>query len=98
MKYIKITWHEISVIAIITAALALRMFLSSQNWPISNSDEATIGLMAMHIQRGELPIFYYGQNYMGALEAYLGAGLFSVFGVSLFTLRLVTTLLFLLFL
>jgi len=74
------------------------MFLSSQHWPLTNSDEATLGLMSMHIQRGELPIFYYGQNYMGALEAYLGAGFFSLFGASEFTLRLVTTLLFILFL
>ena len=30
----------------------------------------------------------YGQNYMGVLEAYLGAILFHLFGVSLFSLRL----------
>lgn len=57
-----------------------------------------MGLMAMHIQHGELPIFFYGQHYMGALEAYIAAALFSLFGVSVFALRLGLILLFLCFL
>src|SRR6266480_3612888 len=36
----------------------------------------------------EHPTFYYGQNYMGTLDAYIGAGLFQGFGSSIFTLRL----------
>jgi 4-amino-4-deoxy-L-arabinose transferase-like glycosyltransferase len=56
---------------------------------LTNSDEATMGLNALHIfTRGELPIFLYGQNYMGTLEAYLGARFFLLFGPSTFALRL----------
>ena len=45
--------------------------------------------MALHIaNRGEHPIFFYGQAYMGPLEAYIGAGLFQIFGASVFALRL----------
>ena len=38
-------------------------------------DEAVVGLMAKHISEGrELPVFYYGQPYLGSLEAFLVAG------------------------
>lgn len=76
----------------------LRIFLAYNNWPQFNADEGVMGAMALHIQEGQRPIFFYGQNYMGALEAYLGAGLFSIFGPSPFSLRLGLILLFLLFL
>ena len=39
------------------------------------ADEGVVGLMAMHILEGrELPVFFYGQDYLGALEAYLESG------------------------
>ncbi|GCF10953.1 hypothetical protein KDI_45170 [Dictyobacter arantiisoli] len=57
-----------------------------------------MGIMALHIQKGEHPVFFYGQAYMGALEAYLGAGLFFLSGRSAFSLRLGLILLYLFFL
>jgi 4-amino-4-deoxy-L-arabinose transferase-like glycosyltransferase len=39
-----------------------------------------VGLMARHILQGETPVFFYGQYYMGSLEAWLLAGLFYLFG------------------
>jgi len=45
--------------------------------------------MALHINaHGEHPIFFYGQAYMGSLEAYLAAPVFRLLGASDFTLRL----------
>ena len=99
MKYLKIGIYELSAVAIIVFASFLRILLASQGWPISNSDEGTMGIMALHIAyHGEHPLFFYGQNYMGSLEAYLGAVLFHFFGASLFTLRLGVILLVALFL
>ncbi len=99
MKRVKITSHELSVIGILIFAFAVRILLASQTWPLPNSDEATIGLMALHIQHGsDAPIFFYGQHYMGSLEAYIGAVLFSILGASVFTLRLGIILLVILFL
>ncbi|BCL80567.1 hypothetical protein ccbrp13_30320 [Ktedonobacteria bacterium brp13] len=83
---------------LIACATLLRVFLAYNNWPLLNADEGVMGIMALHIQAGQHPIFFYGQNYMGALEAYLGAGLFFVFGPSPFALRLALIVLFLLFL
>ncbi len=49
---------------------AARLAIALLGYPADDSDEATMGLMALHINtRGEHPIFFYGQNYMGALEA-----------------------------
>jgi hypothetical protein len=55
-----------------------------------DSDEAIVGLMAKHaIENGRMPIFYYGQHYMGSLESLLVAGLFWLFGISTFALKFV---------
>jgi len=48
----------------------------------STFDTGTPGLMAVNILQGERPLFFYGQHYMGALESYLAAILFWIFGIS----------------
>lgn len=64
-----------------------------QNDTFMDSDEAVVGLMARHIVfRGELPVFYWGQEYMGALEAYLAAPLVLLSGGSVRGLKLVPVL------
>lgn len=99
MKYFKIGIYEIGALAIISIAAIWRLVLITQGWPLTNSDEATIGIMARHIAyNGERPIFFYGQNYMGALEAYVSAALFPIFGSSLWTVRCGLLLMFILFL
>src|SRR5690348_10356261 len=86
-------------LALILAGTAVRLAIVLLGYPADDSDEATMGLMALHIvTRGEHPIFFYGQNYMGALEAYLGAAFFRLFGVSVLSLRLSVLLLYALFL
>ncbi|HXZ04177.1 MAG TPA: hypothetical protein VEH81_05045, partial [Ktedonobacteraceae bacterium] len=91
--------HTFAAIGIIALGVFIRFLLVFQNWPHTIMDEGTMGEMALHIAySGDHPIFFYGQDYMGALEAYLAAGLFHLFGVSLFTLRLGLVFLFALFL
>ncbi len=51
-----------------------------------DSDGAIIGLMAKHILKGEVPLFFYGQGYMGTLEAFFAAPFFLLFGASPFVL------------
>lgn len=91
--------YEIGAAALIALSALLRLLLIGQGWPVTDSDESTMGLMALHIaNRGDHPVFFYGQNYMGSFEAFLGAGLFHLFGPSTFTLRLGLIVLFVLFL
>src|SRR5205807_7527416 len=81
--------YEFIAIIIIALAVCLRISLIAQGWPQTDSDEATMGLMAWHIAyHGELPVFFYGQGYIGTLEGFVGAALFHVLGPSLFSLRL----------
>ena len=99
LKHFKIGIHEICAFCLIIFATVLRIILISQGWPETNSDEGTMGLMALHITyREEHPIFFYGQGYMGSFEAYCAAVLFRLFGASLFTLRLGLIIIFALFL
>jgi len=58
-----------------------------------------MGLAALHIFTGrDYPAFFYGQNYMGTSEAYIGAVLFHALGASLLTLRIGLVLLYAIFL
>ncbi|MER7444137.1 hypothetical protein [Micromonospora avicenniae] len=80
------------------AGVGYRIALLAFDAPPTNSDEATMGLAALHIARGQdFPIWFYGQSYMGTLEAYLAAPVLAVTGPSLFGLRLVTVALYALF-
>jgi hypothetical protein len=60
-----------------------------------NADEAIVGLMARHIQAGSWPTFFYGQAYMGSLDAALAAAGFWLAGPSVLVIRVVQTLLYL---
>jgi 4-amino-4-deoxy-L-arabinose transferase-like glycosyltransferase len=59
-----------------------------------NADEAVVALMAKHILQGERPLFFYGQAYMGSLDAILVAGGFALFGTQVWVVRAVQVLLF----
>jgi 4-amino-4-deoxy-L-arabinose transferase-like glycosyltransferase len=98
-KHIRLGPYGITAGAIIVWATIFRLILTALTYPEVNSDEGTMGIEAMHIAfAGQHPIYLYGQNYMGVLEAYIAAPLFHLFGVSAFTLRLGLVLLFALFL
>lgn len=59
------------LLAIGAAALAWKVILLAMVEVPFNADEAIVGLMARHILDGERPIFFYGQAYLGSLDAYL---------------------------
>ena len=50
-------------------------------------DESITGLMALHWLRGDFQAFFWGQPYMGTLEPLLAAGVFWLFGPSIFALH-----------
>lgn len=54
--------------------------------PPLDSDVAVVGLMGMHVLDGEFSPLFWGQHYGGSLESFLAAGLFAIFGVSIYTL------------
>ncbi len=81
------------VIILLAGVLWKVWWLANDAFPF-NSDEAITGLMARHILQGESPVFFYGQAYMGSLDAFLTAGLFCLFGDSYMLIRILQILLF----
>jgi len=78
MKYTRI---YLLVLMLLGLALRLDLLIAS-NWVI-DGDEAIVGLMAQHLATGKassIPVFYYGQNYMGSLEPLMVAVLFWLTG------------------
>jgi hypothetical protein len=54
-----------------------------------DSDQAVIGLMAKQLlERRAFPMFLYGSNYIFAVEPWMAAPVFAVFGASVTTLKL----------
>jgi len=75
---------------IVLLALAYRLDYLFASHFVIDSDEAIVGLMAKHINQGQgIPVFYYGQNYMGSFEAIVAALAFRVFGMSSVVLKCV---------
>jgi 4-amino-4-deoxy-L-arabinose transferase-like glycosyltransferase len=92
--------QTVVLLTILLVGIALRLYflinyqlIDAEEHDVFLSDEAIVGIMARDIAAGRsLPVFFYGQFYLGALEAYLVAPLFAVFGVSVFALKVVPAL------
>lgn len=74
----------------------VRMFLIIHTHGVIAGDEAVTGIQAEYILRGAHPVYYYGQSYMGSLEAYIIAFIFVLAGPSVLTLRIAMILISLL--
>jgi hypothetical protein len=97
-KYIRIGPYGLAATAIITLSVLFRVILVALHFPEVNSDEGKMGIAGIHIAfEGQHPIYHYGQNYLGVLEAYIAAPIFRLFGVSDITLRTGMLILFALF-
>lgn len=81
--------------ALLLAALFVRWPLIDRGETLLHSDEAIVGLMAQDIAEGtRYPIYFYGQRYMGALEAYVIAALSPLFENPIHALRVGPALFF----
>ena len=74
----------------IVALAALAGLILFRAWPLLwwpgihfDSDQAIVGLMARHISEGRaFPLYFYGQSYMLAVEAWLAAPLMALSGAT----------------
>lgn len=78
-------------------ALTALYFILQLRWAVNwtwsfDSDEAIFGLMALHIQHGAFPFFYYGQSYIGSFSSLVLAGLNSLLGAGPSTVKLLAML------
>ncbi len=81
------------IVLLVIAGLALRLILLVEAHWRFDYDEGMVGLQVRHIVQGERPIFHPGQPYLAALESYLIAPWFVVFGSNAVTLKIVPWLL-----
>lgn len=79
----------VPLMLLLALAAAVRLALA---WKahVPTLDTAVVGQMAVDILNGDRPLFFAGQNYMGALEAYALAGVFAVLPPGCVTMTLVT--------
>ncbi|MEK6220901.1 MAG: glycosyltransferase family 39 protein [Chloroflexota bacterium] len=82
--------------ALLVAAALKVLLIITQSVPF-NGDEAIVSLMARHIIQGARPTFFYGQAYMGSLDAWLVAIGFQLFGEKIIAIRIVQSFLYLIF-
>jgi 4-amino-4-deoxy-L-arabinose transferase-like glycosyltransferase len=79
------------ILVALTAGALVRLALLAI--PRAWHDEATTGLMGLAVLRGHFPVYFFGQPFMGALDAYLAAPIYLVLGTSYATLKLLPVLL-----
>lgn len=73
---------SIAFFLIFIIGFGIRIYFAVISSQAINSDTATIGLMALHTLQGKIPLFFYGQEYMGPIESTLVAFFFLLFGIS----------------
>lgn len=79
-------WLGLAAVAVLVVARGLLFMAPGVRF---DADQAIVGLMAKHISEGRaFPVFFYGQSYLPALEAYLAAPLMWVLGPTETALKL----------
>lgn len=84
------------LLLVLLIAVIARALLLASGAVSFHADEAVVGLMGKHILQGERPTFFYGQAYMGSLDAWLVAIGFRLLGESVLTIRIVQSILYIL--
>ena len=82
------TLVALGVAALVGLAIRVGAAITFPTW----FDEATMGLMGRDVLHGQLPFFFYGQSFMGAIDGYLHAVTFAVLWESVATLRVMAIL------
>ena len=84
--------HKLLVVLLIVLGFSLRLYYFAS--PLGRSsevtvDEAVYGIQAIRIMNGDRPVFYPAQDYTGSFSAYISAAVFSIFGVTVWGLKIV---------
>ncbi|HLZ25651.1 MAG TPA: hypothetical protein VKQ30_26295 [Ktedonobacterales bacterium] len=74
-------------ICLLVAILA-RVWLIVHTQGVIAGDEAIVGIQSEHILRGEHPVYYYAQPYLGSFQAYIIALIFLITGPQVWAMRI----------
>lgn len=83
------TGPMIFLVGALIAGIGLKLVILAFQAVPFNADEAVVALMGRHILQGELPLFFYGQAYMGSLDAFFVAAMFKLIGYQVWGIRAV---------
>jgi hypothetical protein len=79
---------RVAVLVCVALLLLRSWFFLAWEESYFDSDQAIVGLMAKHLAEGRAkPLFFYGQEYMLAVEAWVSAPFIALFGTSVVALR-----------
>ena len=79
-------WHIWALVLIVLCAVAVRLY--RLHCGSVGYDGGICGLLGLSVLAGRWPIFFYGQDFMGALDGYLAAPIYALFGPSTITLNI----------
>lgn len=80
-------WIILAILLLVVLGRSAIFVLAPESY--FDADQAVFGLMAKHLaELRAFPVFMYGQSYILAVEAWMAAPLFAVFGVSAALLKL----------
>ena len=82
-----------SLLLVVLIAAGYKLVLLAAGVFPFNADEAVVGLMARHILDGKWQIFFYGQAYMGSLDATFVALGLSLIGSQVIVIRIIQVIL-----
>jgi hypothetical protein len=79
-------WYVAAVAAVYGLAVLVRVW----RWLSSyiSGDGAVCGLLGTGVLEGRWPLFFWGQDFMGALDGYLAAPVYALWGASTLTLNI----------
>jgi len=89
--------HFVFILAFISFIVRIFFFVVAYIKIPLSSDEGIIGLMTMHVLKGEFPVVFWGQPYMGTFESFFNAPLIYLFGETAISVRIYPFLCSLLF-
>jgi hypothetical protein len=79
-------WHAWIVALLVLGAISVRLYrLHCGSLGI---DGAICGLLGLGVLEGRWPLFFYGQDFMGALDGYMAAPIYALFGPGTITLNI----------
>lgn len=82
--------EKLLIFLALLGGLLYRIFLLIKTFSHIDSDQATTGLMALHILKNqETPFFYYGLQYQGAFDVYMTVPFISIFGMQRWILHVI---------
>src|SRR3954454_15216759 len=89
LRQLSLSGWAVPLVLVGAAGIVARVWVYNSVLGVPSSDDALVGLWAMHAARGDFTTFFWGLHYGGTQEPLLAVPLFLVFGPSWLALRIV---------